>query len=422
MLLHLAAVHLGLPAAARDPWAAGQWRNVLLVVVAPALLGALAFWITRTATGPLPMKLPVFRAGVGLVAWASLACLWSPFPAGAIKAPAYLLAFGGLFFAWRVLFRGDAAAVLPPVLAVAVASAAGLGLVHTLAFPGTLEATHGRFTSFVAPQSFGLSLAIVFGLTLHLARSGLLAAMPAALLAAAAAVTVLLNGSRQASVAIALLWLVAFVPGRALAFRHALHLPAAILGLALLLGAGVHRFAPETLRPLASAERAGALLLLSPDHLQQSGDAGTIRDRLKIASALAQRYVDAGPVAWAVGLGTAASAAVIADGEVRYRDYGGERVDYSRSAHNEFLRSLYEWGIPGAALFSMLVALPLCAAGQLLLATRRSEDLLLFVTAGVALVGFSLFGNTLASSGEPLGVLLALVYALVLAREEDVHA
>lgn len=404
MALHMAAVHL----APRAGGAPGLWRNALVVVALPSLLAFLASRIHGRTVLPRPLA----ASWIGLFAVAAVGLCWSPYPRAALETLAYLWAWGCLFVVLRVLqaWRSDATSWL-------AAWAAGAGLiaatVQTVAFGNPFGGWLYRFTSFAAPQVYGLSLALLVALLLIGVRRDRLPLPIAAPLAGALVVASQMNGGRQGFVATALIVVLSTLPFGALRWRQALVLPAAVLAVAVAFSLLVRVAAPAPMRTLLEVNDVVSLLTFSERSLAESGDAGTTRDRLKIWKALGARLSASSPAEWAFGHGTASSGLVIAEGDVRYRGYTAETMDPNRTAHNEFLRSLFEWGVAGLVVIAAVVLLPILHAAGRLYRDRQNADLILLAAAGIGIPAYALLGNTLVASGGPLGTAIVLLMAEV---------
>ncbi|HYC57226.1 MAG TPA: O-antigen ligase family protein [Candidatus Binatia bacterium] len=396
--MHLACLHLDAAAPADPSPATVGIRNVLLVVVAPTLLAA----ATLRAGRPRPALRAAAAAFVVLSALAALGVARSPYPFAAAEQVGYLWSYGCLFAVYRWL-----ASMQRPAICVGAIWLAAVGVAvasfHTFVAGNPYGAVTNRLTSFVAPQAFGLMLPIAFSLALIAAERGWLSAFSAGIAAGSTAVASLANGSRQAFVAIVGIWVVASAPRAA----RAPMVTFAVATLSLVL---LWTVAPSGVRTFMR-ERDPIDLLLFGTSFAETGDAGTLRDRLQIYGALLARISRSEWGELAFGHGTSSSAVVIAEGDVRYRDYDAARLDPNRTAHNEFLRAIYEWGAAGAVALAVVVMTPLLHLGRLWMRTRSRADLCLLAIAAIALLLYSLLGNTLSAASGPLGAALALLYA-----------
>lgn len=392
-----------------DDW---PWRNAVVVLFLPLL----AVSLTRRFTHAEPATRSLRAAFGGLLACVVAGSLWSPYPQAAWEQIAYIIAYGALFLAVHGLESADRGTIARCV-AWAAASSVLVGILQVAVFANPYGFALQRFTSFTAPQYFGLSLPILLALLLANARLGRLPLGVAVVLGAALLVTARLNGGRQEFVAALALVIVGALPDSHSGWKRTIRLPAAMALVAVLACFGLRWVDRPPWSELIDAHPVSSLLAITPETLAESGDAGTARDRWKIWSALGARLAEAGPTTWTLGHGTAASGIVIAEGDVRYRTYDRDTMDPNRTAHNEFLRSLFEWGLIGAAFYLALVAAAASQAWRRYRTRRHSDAALILAATLVATVGYSFLGNLLAASGSPLGVALVLLYAHVFAAD-----
>ena len=405
--LALAAFVIGAHLDGKD---AGPLRNAVLVVTAPTALALLAAREQAARPNRLALAPAASTLGwAGLVLVAALGSAWSPYPSAAVRMVAYLLAWGGLFAAFRSFsMRGPRA--LPMVTALAAAFGLAIAVIQSAAFGNPFGASMVRFTSFASPQLFGLSLPILLALLLAAARAGHLGPTLVAPLCGALLVASQMNGGRIGCVASLLVLLVSIVPTAGLTPGRALRLPASVIAAAIVIATAIRVIAPVSLQNLVDANPVRTLLTFSERAMQESGDAGTMRDRVKIWKAISARQEHASTVAWMLGNGTAVSGAVIAEGDVDHCGLTAETMDANRTAHNEYLRALHEWGLAGLFALVALVSTPTLLVARRFLAAGRGEDLLVLAATAGGLVGYPLVENTLAAAGTPLGIAIVLLY------------
>jgi hypothetical protein len=382
-------------------------RNVLVVGLFPFILALLG---ASCGAGKQPrdkhhrLAMP-YGLLLGCVA---LGSFWSPFPTAGFKQVAYLAAFGLLFHAYSVM--GERFQKWTPYLAVwsLVAGLVTAG-VQTFVLSNAYGALSGRATAFVAPQAFGLAVALLVAILVYFNRAGRLPLALAAPLVGLGMTGLLLNGGRQAFVAGTGVLILSAIPLGFTVKRQALVLPitsllAAVLCVTMLQGIG-----PPAVAQMLSERSVSALLYLTTDDMQETGDAGTARQRLEIWRALGKRLEEQPTRFWLHGHGTSSAGSVIADGDIQYRDYDQAALDPNRIAHNEFLRALYEWGILGVSFLAWICLAVLGRASVLFRNSLASTELLLLAIAAIAFLGLPLLGNTLATTSGPLGVVLVLV-------------
>ncbi len=398
----------------------GGLRNALVVGVLPLAMAALA----RAAGGgqrPSPLPTDLVLPFCGLWIYAGLAGFWGGYPVAALKLLVYLAAYACVLFAFLTLGRTSRRALLGLTVWFLVWALA-LGVVQTFVLGNPFGSLAYRFTAFGAPQPFALALAVLAGLVLcHLRERNIAPALALAALSCCI-VALLLCGGRQAFVAATGLCLLASLPLVGATKPSRAWLPPAALVSALLLATSLQMAGPKDVAAMLEAHPASQLLFLSDADLQASGDAGTARARSEIFKALWKRFRGGTFVETLFGHGTSSAAVVIAEGDVAYRDYDATSLDPNRTAHNEFLRALYEWGLTGLVLLCAVVLAPLRAAFRSLRTRPAAGELLLFATAVIALVGFTLLGNSLAAMSGPLGPALCLLCAEICLRARGATA
>ncbi len=395
----------------------GLLRNVLVVAVLPLGMAFLAQKADQKGRQSEVRSDLVFPF-VGLVVYAAIAGCWSDYPAAALKMLMYLSAFACVFYSYAILGR-----LVPQALVLLTAwftaSALALGSLQTFVLGNPFGSRPYRFTAFGAPQPFALGLAVLLGLTVYQARRRAIAPGPAIALLAIAVLGLDLCGGRQAFVAAIALCVLGSLPSRNETGPSLIWLPGAALLTSFALGACLQFGGPAHVAAMLKAHPPTALLFLSEADLQASGDAGTAKARAEIFRALWTRIRASDASEIVFGHGTSSSAVVIVAGDVRYRDYDESNVDPNRTAHNEFLRALFEWGLVGLVLLCALLFALLRPACAIVRNTKSIADLVLLATAGIALVGFSLLGNSLAAMNSPLGPSLCLLCAEIFRRDHE---
>jgi hypothetical protein len=107
------------------------------------------------------------------------------------------------------------------------------------------------------------------------------------------------------------------------------------------------------------------------------------------------------------GSGTSSGAELVLGYDPRYSEGG---IDANRVVHNDFIRSLYEWGMIGSFLFiCFLVSTIVYYLDQAML--RKSTTALAFIGIFPNLIFGLSIENILTASSTPEGVGLALVMA-----------
>ena len=113
-----------------------------------------------------------------------------------------------------------------------------------------------------------------------------------------------------------------------------------------------------------------------------------------------------------VGSGTSATGEIVSEGIYSYRSYDERTVDPNRLAHNEFLRSLYEWGVIGALILSSLVVSTFIK-GLRVVRSSRSPRAHAMMAVVLLVTVYLFFENVFAAPGSPLGANLAFALALL---------
>jgi hypothetical protein len=139
---------------------------------------------------------------------------------------------------------------------------------------------------------------------------------------------------------------------------------------------------------------------------------GTFEWRLEAYRTALDRIESRGLLANVFGSGTSSGADVIL--EFNPTAFPANTIDPNRSLHDEFLRSFYEWGVIGSALFLAFLASVVIGVG---LQTRRHGWQTTWAFWGLfpTLMLGLLLENVLAGSGTPVGTGFALVFAYVAA-------
>lgn len=395
-------------------------RNALVVGALPLAMAALARNLARPM-GHSPLPTSVVFPFCALSLYAALASFWGGYQFAALKLLTYLGAYAGVLFGYVVLGQTQPG-VLAKLTVWFVICALVLGVAQTFVFGNPFGNLAYRFTAFGAPQPFALGLAVLAGLLVYQAHQRRVAPALALGLLACIIVALLLCGGRQAFVAATGLCLLGSLPPPGQTRPSRAWLPVAGLVGGLVLATSLQIAGPKDVAAMLRAHPASALLFLSDANLQTSGDAGTAQARADIFRALWARIRASDAREVVFGHGTSSAAVVIAEGDVRYRNYDESSLDPNRTAHNEFLRALYEWGVVGLTLFCALLFGVLRTAYAVLRRSRSVADLVLFATAGIALVGFTLLGNSLAAMSGPLGPALCLLCAEIFRRDRELAA
>lgn len=389
--------------------------NLAKAVILPTVL------LGRTRLGALRLLVerPMFGVWIGFFVFSGVAVLWSPFPEDGVKAVGYLYGYTATIMIFWFSLRRKREEVVS-----AFRAAAWFGLaaacVQTFLLGGRYSgASADRFSSFVAPQSFGVFLALSFGVLTVFHLRGRRRPASHDLLLVVLVPAVILNGSRFSLAAVAAItcwsvgvWLVRNTNLRRLSMAAV----STTVVLAVLMG-GLY-LAPRSWwsnldRP-GELPRAAALLGVVSGSYDLE-DIGTMRFRLEMYEAILDYSASRSRREHWFGSGTSSVGEVVATGYYKYRQMDFVTVDANRVAHNEFLRVYYDLGVVGLALMIVLCCGLIVAALRLALRERAVRSWILVALIMVVLVALA-SQNLFAASVHPSGMVVSLIVALVLVR------
>ncbi len=391
------AAHMDITSLTFNSATAVGFENTIRIVGLPALL------LLRTGFAPLKdmtWTLPQ-KIWLGLIVYAAIAGLWGGFPLAAIKMVAYLVAYFVLYLvfcsAWceRWLDIGLVRLVAWSVIALAVLQTFILGDEW-----GGLEE---RFTSFSAPQYFAAFLVAVLAVLMFSgARGWFHYATCGGLMAA-----IVLSGSRYvfvSMVALAVIGCFQLASGRhgSLRWRPNLRKMLLTLGIAAA-GIGI-------LVAYLPYNRIDELVGAVSEDDATVEDVGTFAWRLGIYEDVLEHLEKrTGPELF-LGSGTSSGAALMLNHDPDH--YDREGIDANRVLHSEFLRALYEWGVPGLGLLLAFVVATTAGFVQKI-AAEGGGPALAFAGALPSIVLGLAIENMLASAASAggVGILLAMTFA-----------
>jgi O-Antigen ligase len=391
------AAHMDITSLTFNSATAVGFENTIRIVGLPTLL------LLRTGFAPLKdmtWTLPQ-KIWLGLIVYAAIAGLWGGFPLAAIKMVAYLVAYFVLYLifcsAWceRWLDIGLVRLVAWSVIALAVLQTFVLGDEW-----GGLEE---RFTSFSAPQYFAAFLVAVLAILMFSgARGWFHYATCGGLMAA-----IVLSGSRYvfvSMVALAVIGCFQLASGRhgSLRWRPNFRKMLLTLGIAAA-GIGI-------LVAYLPYNRIDELVGAVSEDDATVEDVGTFAWRLGIYEDVLEHLEKrTGPELF-LGSGTSSGAALMLNHDPDH--YDREGIDANRVLHSEFLRALYEWGIPGLGLLLAFVIATTAGFVQKI-AAEGGGPALAFAGALPSIVLGLAIENMLASAASAggVGILLAMTFA-----------
>jgi hypothetical protein len=371
------------------------WENAVKALVLPALL---LFWLSPRGS---KLFVPTFPARLwfGLIIYVALAGLWSPHKLAAAKAVAFLVTYLLLFWTF---YWGWAHGLLDSAfIYAAIWISLILGCVQSFVMGNRLS-YEGRFTSFCWAQAFAPWLVSLLALALFRQEGKRVGKITIACCIAG----ILMTGSRLAFLGLAWLLLVFWLKralggGEVTAFRLMKSLSTAAVVVLVLCG---------TVLYAVPTNRLNELLLLGSSDYASLDDIGTAAARLmtyqEVLSAVSNRSL----VASAFGSGTATGGDLVVQGSLsKIVGYEGDDfVDPNRSLNSDVLRALYEWGVAGLLLGTILVACLLSWAWRLAMHHRLASGFALLGLVPLILLGLC-FDNVLADSTTPQGVGFVLI-------------
>jgi O-antigen ligase len=391
------ASHMDITSLTFNSATAVGFENTIRIAGLPALL--------LLRTGFVPLKETAWtwpqKIWLALMAYAAIAGFWGGFPLAAIKMMAYLIAY---FVLYTIFCNGWCERWLDMGLLRLVAwCVIALAVLQTFVLGDAWGGLEERFTSFSAPQYFAAFLVALLAILMFSgARGWFHYATCGALMGA-----IVLSGSRYvfvSMVALAVIGCFQLVSGRHGTLRWRPNLRKVLLTVAI------------------AAAGTGILVAYLPDNRIDelvgavAGDdetveeVGTLAWRLGIYADIFEHLGKrTGPELF-FGSGTSSGAALMLNHDPDH--YDREGIDANRVLHSEFLRALYEWGIPG---FVLLLAFVIATTTGFVkkIAAEGGGPALAFAGALPSIVLGLATENMLASAASAggVGILLAMTFA-----------
>lgn len=343
--------------------------------------------------------------------YACLAILWSPFKLPALKMLGYFYAYCVLFIVFTIAWRKgwfnarSLMIVLWLSLFFAFVQTYGLGNEYGSVgnFYGSIDYEF-RFTSFTGAQSFAAFLLSIFVLLVFCEEWNF------AIFAAAAAATtgLILTGSR--SIFLGFCWIL-LLAGVIFAKRKGKKLSLGAVAKRTTVGAVVLLVVGTVVLSALPENRLNQMLSASVSSDQTLEDVGTFVWRFALYQKTLEELAHRRAATLLTGSGTSSAAALVLDSGF-FQQFN---VDPNRAMHDEFLRSLYEWGVPGLLLLLLFLgqAVRICVR---LIRETDSKEAWAFLAILVPLLISLTVENFLAESASPGGVGYALVLTSMLAR------
>src|SRR5258706_4870500 len=314
--------------------------NAIRVVVVPTLL-LLRIRPIRPLATPLSRLRNIW---ILYILYAALAVFWSPYRVPAIKMLGYFYAYSVLFVvftnAWqREWFNAR-------ILAFVVWVSLLLGFLQTY-FLGNAYGNpdyESRFTSFSGAQSFAPFMLSLFALLLFREKWSF------SVIAAAIAATVglVLTGSR--SIFIGFAWIV-LIGGVILAQRSGKKINVGLIGRRVIISGAILLSVGGIVLNVIPGSRLNKALVATVSQNATLEDVGIFGWRYNLyqetltslrARSLKQLFA---------GSGTSSGATLVTETGI----FLESEVDPNRALHDEFLRSVYEWGVPGLVLLLLFL-------------------------------------------------------------------
>lgn len=371
------------------------WENAIKVVVVPTVL------FLRVKPGPfLSAEIAkIGRTWILLAGYAALAVLWSPFKLSGLKMLgyfyAYTLLFGVFTAAWR---RGwFTARVFMGVLWSSLFFAVLQSYLLSNDY-GILQANNAtmdfewRFTSFTGAQSFAAFLLCIFVLLLFRERWS----FPVLLSCTGATAGILLTGSRSIFLGFAwILMLAGVIFAKRAGQRITLGLAAKRMAIS---GAVIVCMAALVLRALPE-NRLNQMLSAAVTSNNSVQDVGTFMWRFNLYQKTIDELTSRNLKTLLLGTGTSSAASLV----MQSGFFTESNVDPNRALHDEFLRSMYEWGLAGLVLLLLFLyqAISLCLR---MIKEHDSREAWAFLAILVPTLISLTVENFLADSASPGGV------------------
>ena len=307
-------------------------ENAIRVVAIPTLL----LFRIRPIGSFSPSFAKLRQFWLLFTAYAGVAVLWSPYRLSGIKMFGYLYASCVLFIVFTTAWQKKWFS--PKSLAVVVWFCLLFGIVQTCILGNYFGnvGVEDRFTSFTGAQSFAPFLLSLFVLLLFCCPRKTYFLVSAG----GAGVGLILTGSRSVFLGFAWTWVIG---GILAAIRSGKYLSLSLILKRVAIGGSSLACIGLLVLTALPGNRLNEMLapIISRDTSLE--DVGTFGWRFLLYQRELEQITNRGLTKLLVGSGTSSGADVVLEAGL----YQEQNVDPNRSLHDEFLRSLYEWGLPG---------------------------------------------------------------------------
>lgn len=376
------------------------WQNAVKAIVIPAVL-----FVRIRPPDLLPSAARTTRnMWVLLVGYAGLSIAWSPFALSAVKMMGYFFLYSLMFLifthAWRHDWIRRNSLIFVASLSLALACVQTYALGNGYGDP----LVDNRFTTFSDAQSFApFLISMVILLLLCVRRT-----IGVWIASGAAIIGFLLTGSRSYFIAFA--W-VALIVVLAIGKRVRNKLSLGLILKTATVGAAVIVLLAVSVFSSLPHSRLNELLDVATTRNASVEDVQTFAWRLTIWGKAIQEISNRGLRGLIVGSGTSSAATVAM--ETGY--FEESNVDPNRCIHDEFLRSLYEWGVIGLAAFVAFLFALVRLFMKLARLTKSPRAWAAVAVAGPLLIGL-LIENIMADGASPGGIGFCLVFSAMVAQ------
>lgn len=358
------------------------------------------------------MVKPAFITWILFIVYIAIATYWSPFKLSAFKQIGYLLSYTIIFLLiyrlsinHRKLVRNALVWSFYGSLVIGVfRELSGLASISTFS-----EAA--RFSSFTAPQNYGLFLALNLAVILALYSENKFKFTPTTLIVTILSIlAVIINGSRTALLLILIFFLAIYIWNFFNMRTYITAITVTLLPLLAITAVGLMVLRPDLISSLPGVRSLELINILT--NRSQIEDIGTARFRLNMYETAIEEYSNATNSRKILGLGTASGGEIVTEGLVYYRGYTDVNIDANRIIHNDYLRVVYEWGIIGVVLFFTFLLLILFRVLQLYISYYSLRIYLLAISLFLFL-GIMAVNNILPAGGNPTGVIISIIFAQI---------